>query len=259
MRKQVSTPEQTGTNLSVIPPGLPAKNVIALPPMGSDEEILQAFVRGIDNIEENATICGAAVVKLTERHGEKVAFDMFMRASTKVSLSVLYSLQRVGNHLLHPFYLTHSTPIARLAMRGELAMKYQAHLASGGYVPVAVRTSSGGFMEKLKNQTEIKADEAKYLKNAKGQVIGADKQWEARLADQAAKKLRESRQKYVVDNGKIRFLSVKHLYSYDELIKAAEKIKPKASDIESSLKSNQIKGTASSHGLWEETPGGGYR
>lgn len=151
------------------------------------------------------------------------------------TLPMLESLERVGRHQLDPALLTNTSPAAQRAITQCLPPKEQKQVLTG-YVPLVVRDNGGFKVEQVRGD-EMNAHQASQAIR-RGRILPESEQIEVikeQLASKAARSLR-----YELRGDRIVFHE-ESSFTWAELVELAEKIKPKATDIESSIKRNQIK------------------
>lgn len=197
------------------------------------EKSLDAFKKAIQNIGENATDAGRAIVAMLDERAD--AFEIILSKCEWVTLPFLEALERVGRGMLDPFFLLDQSPVSGRVISEGLTVKDQKTIKSG-YLPVAIKVDGGVKVENMKME-EINFTQAQ-LVIGEGRIRSANEQIEILKSREAARAARSLR--YEILGNKVHFYADSD-FTWEQLESIVEQIKPKAIDIESSVKERQIK------------------
>lgn len=192
---------------------------------------IESFGAALADIKNGIERAGKLVVEMLEEN--ESTFEILC-GQYRVSLPFLEALERVGRGQLDPRLLQDGSDTAWRAISQALPIEQQRKLIDAA-IPVAVR-DNGGVRIENKRLPEITAREASIV-IGDGKIRTADEQIELlkqKAATQAAKSLR-----YEIRGDRVRFHDGAE-FDWSGLMEIANKIQPKAEDIEAQMKRNQI-------------------
>lgn len=192
-------------------------------------QFLDALNRARDGIAE----AGRILVELVESNEN--TYEIIMKRCPGVTLEFLETLERVGHGRLDHRLLCNPSWAAMRATRTALPIEAQKQLVDG-YVQVAVK-NNGGVVVKPKRMDELTRHEASRL-IADDHLRTPDEQIKI-MRDREVVKAATS-MRYMILDGKVTFLERVTL-TWAELTELANKIAPKASELQGAMMSNQVR------------------
>ena len=192
---------------------------------------ITAFRDALSGARSNLLDAGKILVEMLDENENTFELLVSQKIAT---LPMLESLERVGRGQLDPALLTDVSPMAQRAVSQALPIKEQKQILTG-YVAIAVK-DNGGFRVEQKRASETTAHEAARAVG-EGRIRTPDEQIEIIKQQQANRQARSYR--YEIRGDRVIFHE-ECSFTWKELVELADKIKPKAEDIEFSMKKSQI-------------------
>lgn len=192
---------------------------------------IESFRDALSGARQNLITAGKLLVEMLDENED--AFEILV-AQKVATLPMLESLERVGRGQLDPALLTDVSPAAQRAIAKALPPQAQKQLLTG-FVPVAVQDNGGFKVEQMRMADLSQHQAARVIGD--GVIRTVEAQCEIikeQLATRAAHSLR-----YELRDGRIIFHE-DTVFTWRELIELADKIKPRASDIEADIKRSQV-------------------
>ena len=197
------------------------------------ESKIDQFQAALNATADGLVTAGKLLVEMIEENEN--TFEIILTRIKTASLPFLEALERVGRGQLRPELLLNPAPAAQRTVQFALPIKVQDKIATG-YLETVVKDGDG-FLIKHKKMDELTAHES-------ARVIGTDgirtvEQQKAIIKEQIENRAaREMR--FEIRNDRVVF-HTEHAWTWSELEEIADKIKPKAVDIEKEIKKNQVR------------------
>lgn len=193
---------------------------------------IEAFKEALSAARQDIVRAGKLLVEMIEENENATEILIRDRIAPR---QLLEALEEVGRGKLDPLLLTDPSPAAQRALSQAMPMADQRRLTTG-FVPVAVKNSSGGFEVQNKRMEEINVTES-YRVIGDGKIRSPEEQMQIIQQQEAERALRERR--FVVRGDKIEV--IRHaVFSWKEWMEIGEMAKPKPIDIQASIQKNQI-------------------
>lgn len=196
------------------------------------ESEIEAFRDDLEGGLTRLKRAGERLVRMLDENED--IFEVLIRRRI-ATLPWLEALERVGRGHLEPRLLGDPSPAAQRAVSQMLSINEQKRLLNGP-VPVVVVDPGGGLRIEQKLIGEINTREAirvvggGKLRSIEDQRTLVKEQEEQRVAQSFA---------YTIDGDGVRFHTDRR-FTWKQIVEIAEKIKPKAIDIEAEVKRRQV-------------------
>jgi hypothetical protein len=193
---------------------------------------IQAFQDALQSARDGLKRAGDILCEIVDQ--EPNAYEMILASVPGITLHSLETLERIGRGKLEPRLITDPSPAAERAIRKAIPMEDQQRLLDR---PIdTVTRDNGGFRIEQKRIGEMTQREAHLLIGDDG-IRTADEQKQILIAE--ARRKAESDLRYEIRGDRVTFHGDITL-TWSELLEIAEKVKPKAEDIEATIKRRQI-------------------
>ncbi len=193
---------------------------------------IDAFAESLSGARSNLLRAGQLLVEMLDENEN--TFELLI-SQKLANLPMLETLERVGRGQLDPALLTDVSYAAQRAISQALPAKDQKRILTG-YIPVAVKDNGGGFRIEQKRAGDLTAREA-VVAIGDGTIRQPDAQIELQKQKDMDRQARSYR--YEIRNDRIIFHQ-EASFTWAELTELAEKIKPKAVDIQASIQQRRI-------------------
>lgn len=195
---------------------------------------IEALREALSSVKQDIIAAGKLLVEMLDENED--AFEILV-AQRIASLQTLEALEKVGRGKLDPLLLTDPSPMAQRAISQNLPVSQQRQIMTQ-HIALVVKGRAGVYEVEQRTKDEISLAES-FRAIRDGRLTTPEQQIAILQEHEAKAAIRDMRVQIDEAHGRVRFLQDSE-FSYAQLIEIAEKIKPKAEDIQASITKRQV-------------------